>query len=64
MECQKQENLESCPCTYPNCPRKGVCCECITYHRQRGELPACYFSKEKEKTYDRSIRSFIKDQKK
>lgn len=59
MECQIQKNLESCPCTYPGCPRKGKCCECIAHHRERGELPACYFSKEAEKTYDRSIENFI-----
>jgi len=64
MECQKQKNLESCPCTYPDCPRKGICCECIAYHRERGELPACYFSKEQEKTYDRSIKAFIDEQNK
>ncbi len=46
-------------CTYEPCPRKGVCCECIAYHRRNGELPACYFSKEKEKTYDRSIRNYL-----
>ena len=28
-----------------------------------GELPACFFSKEAEKTYDRSIGKFIEDQK-
>lgn len=61
MECQKDKNLENCPCTYPGCPRKGVCCECVKEHRERGELPGCYFSPEAEKTYDRSIERFIKD---
>ncbi|HKL17186.1 MAG TPA: DUF6485 family protein [Patescibacteria group bacterium] len=64
MECQKQDNLKSCPCSYPDCPRKGICCECIAYHRKRGELPACYFSKQAEASYDRSIQAFIKDQNK
>ncbi len=64
MECQKEKNLESCPCTYPDCPRKGLCCECIKYHLARNELPACCFSKETEKTFDRSFEMFIKDQKK
>lgn len=59
MECQKQENLKNCPCTYPNCPRKGICCECMKYHRDKGQLPACYFSREIEKTYDRSVEKFI-----
>jgi len=63
MECKKEENKKFCPCTYPNCDKKGMCCECIKYHREKGELPACFFSKEAEKTYDRSIRKFIEDQK-
>ena len=37
----KSENLKDCPCDWPNCPRKGICCECVAYHRKRGELPAC-----------------------
>jgi len=56
MECQIQKNLKNCNCTYP-CDRKGKCCECITYHRGRRELPTCYFDSEKEKTYDRSIKN-------
>jgi len=58
MECNKTNNLKNCNCSYP-CSRKGICCECITYHRRNGELPACYFPKEEEKTYDRSIEYFI-----
>ncbi len=59
-ECKKAENAASCNCTYP-CSRKGICCDCISYHRRRGELPACYFSKEAEKTYDRSVEAFLED---
>jgi len=58
MECKKDENLQNCNCSYP-CSRKGVCCECVAYHRSRRELPACYFSDEKEKTYDRSVENFM-----
>lgn len=61
MECKKENNLKDCPCTYPGCSRKGLCCECLRHHRERGELPACYFSAEAEKTYDRSIEKFIQD---
>lgn len=57
--CNKSQNLSHCNCTYEPCSRKGVCCECIAYHRRSGELPACYFTKEQEKTYNRSIRYFI-----
>ncbi|PIP26332.1 MAG: hypothetical protein CO140_01115 [Candidatus Moranbacteria bacterium CG_4_9_14_3_um_filter_40_7] len=59
MECQKEKNKESCNCTY-DCETKGICCECIREHRKKSELPACYFSSEIEKTYDRSIENFIK----
>ncbi len=62
MECNQNENLKNCPCTYPDCPRKGVCCDCVKYHRERGDLPGCYFSAETEKTYDRSIERFIAEQ--
>ena len=60
-ECHQDQNLKDCPCTYPSCVRKGICCDCIKHHREKGELPACYFSKEAEKTYDRSIEKFLKD---
>jgi len=54
-----EKNMQMCPCTYPGCPKKGKCCECMHYHRQNGELPACYFPPDVEKTYDRSIRKFV-----
>ncbi|APT71842.1 hypothetical protein BG95_02535 [Thermosipho sp. 1063] len=54
-----EKNLEKCNCSYPGCPKKGKCCECIAYHRERGELPACYFTDEEEKTWNRSIEYFI-----
>jgi len=63
MECKKEKNKKKCNCTYP-CERKGMCCECIAYHRARGELPACMFSKEAEATYDRSVEKFIEDKSK
>ena len=64
MKCQQEQNLADCPCTWADCPRKGICCECIRYHWQREKLPACFFSKETEKTYDRSIKRFIEEQNK
>lgn len=63
MECKKKENTSSCSCTYDPCPRKGICCECIAYHRKSGEIPGCFFSEKGEKTYDRSFENFIKDKK-
>ncbi|MCX6730022.1 MAG: DUF6485 family protein [Candidatus Portnoybacteria bacterium] len=61
MECKQPQNLKNCPCTYEGCERKGLCCECVKYHRENGELPGCYFSPEVEKTYDRSIKKFCKE---
>lgn len=61
MECRKKENASKCSCTYTGCPRKGVCCECISYHLKRNELPGCCFSAAAEKEYDRSFAKFIED---
>ena len=56
----REANLAGCNCTYEPCSRKGICCECISYHRRAGELPACYFSEAAERTYDRSIAAFVR----
>jgi len=53
------ENLEMCNCSYPGCPKKGRCCECLHSHRTRGQLPACFFPNDVEKTYDRSGERFV-----
>lgn len=59
MDCNNQSrNKENCNCTY-SCSKKGICCECIKYHRSMNELPACYFPNDAEKTYNRSIKYFI-----
>ena len=58
-ECKIEENKANCNCTYP-CSRKGICCECLMYHKSRGEVPACFFPDEVERTYDRSIDNFIR----
>jgi hypothetical protein len=59
MECKKTSNLKICTCTYEPCSRKGLCCECIMYHKSHDELPGCFFDSETEKTYDRSIKRFL-----
>ncbi|MGC8866885.1 MAG: DUF6485 family protein [Elusimicrobiales bacterium] len=61
MECKILDNKKACNCSYEPCSRKGICCQCLSYHRSHNELPACYFSNEAEKTYDRSIENFISD---
>ena len=60
MDCVNQKkNSSRCNCSYPGCSRHGICCECITYHRNMNELPACYFSAAEERTYNRSISYFL-----
>ncbi|MGM5481818.1 MAG: DUF6485 family protein [Nanobdellota archaeon] len=58
MECQREENLKRCNCTYGGCPRKGICCECLAYHLKMRQLPSCCFPEDVEKTYDRSFERF------
>ncbi len=36
-----------------------MCCDCLHYHRQMGQLPACYFTAEVEKTGDRSVERYM-----
>jgi len=61
MDCpNKEKNLADCNCTY-SCEKKGMCCECIRYHRSMNQLPACYFSNAAERTYDRTFRKFAQD---
>ncbi len=56
----KEKNMQGCTCTYTACDKTGVCCECVRFHRGMGEIPGCFFSKEGEATYDRSISYFKK----
>lgn len=59
-DCARQASgAGDCPCTYAGCPRHGNCCQCVKYHRGKDQLPACYFTAEAEKTYDRSVAYFI-----
>lgn len=60
MECKNANSNPSCTCTYTSCSRHGICCECITYHRKTGQMVGCYFPKDAERTYDRSMSHFIK----
>jgi hypothetical protein len=63
MECNLKTNRQSCTCTYEPCSRKGKCCECISFHRGSDELPACYFTADVERTYDRSAARFVASRK-
>jgi hypothetical protein len=59
-ECKVKQNKARCNCSYEPCAKKGICCECIQSHWANGQFPACFFPDDIEKTYDRSIESFIK----
>jgi hypothetical protein len=60
-QCANQKkNVVSCTCTYTSCDKRGVCCACIAYHRASGQLPGCLFPPDAEKTYDRSIRNYVR----
>lgn len=39
MNCQNNVATD-CPCT-ADCPRHGKCCECVSNHIGKGNLPAC-----------------------
>jgi len=60
MECNREANLSSCICSYEPCSYKGLCCECITSHVKKRQLPGCCFTVEAEKTYDRSFEHFAR----
>ena len=64
MECKKEENLKQCNCSYPGCPRKGICCECMRHHLAKKQLPACFFPDDVERIYDRTIENFIRNNQK
>lgn len=61
MECKIDKNMETCNCTF-SCDKKGKCCDCLTYHRKRGELPACYFPANIERTGERSVEAYLRCQ--
>jgi hypothetical protein len=63
MECKQDKNTLKCTCTYEPCERKGMCCECIAYHKRSDGLPGCLFSPEVERTYDRSVARFVAEHK-
>ncbi|MFP4384824.1 MAG: hypothetical protein ACLFSE_12330 [Spirochaetia bacterium] len=42
MECEnRKQNEQGCTCGSTGCPRHGICCECIRYHRENGGTPGC-----------------------
>lgn len=58
MACSQEKNLANCNCTYEPCSRKGICCECVSYHLRMRDLPACCFPDDVERTFNRSFELF------
>jgi len=50
-----------CKCTYEGCSRKGNCCQCVAFHRDRGEATGCMFTPAGERSYDRSLKNLMID---
>jgi hypothetical protein len=61
MECISSKTIEHCTCTYTTCDKRGNCCKCVLYHRDKGQIPGCFFTAEGERSYDRSLENFLKD---
>ena len=60
MDCKQDKNLKNCNCSYVPCSRKGMCCDCLSYHLKSREVPACFFPADAERTYDRSFEHFAR----
>jgi hypothetical protein len=60
MDCKKETTLKRCTCSYEPCSRKGLCCDCLSYHLKNRELPGCCFPQQAERTYDRSFEHFAR----
>jgi len=58
MECRATEHQRRCNCSYEPCSRKGICCDCLRYHLNQRQLPACCFPDDVEATWDRSFERF------
>ena len=41
MECKQLENAAQCTCSSETCDRRGICCDCVSHHRNKGQLPGC-----------------------
>ncbi len=58
MDCKQDQNMKNCNCSYEPCPRKGACCDCVSYHLKNRQVPACFFPADAERSYDRSFEHF------
>lgn len=60
MDCKQDQNMKNCNCSYEPCPRKGICCDCVSYHLNSRQMPACFFPAGAERSYDRSFEHFAR----
>lgn len=60
-ECVSSRSLAHCSCTYTACDKRGNCCQCVAFHKDRGEIPGCLFSPPAERSYDRSFAALARD---
>jgi hypothetical protein len=60
MDCKQDRNMKNCNCSYEPCSRKGVCCDCVSYHLKIRQIPACFFPADAERSYDRSFEHFAR----
>ena len=60
MSCESSKHIK-CTCTNMSCPRRTKCCECVAHHNKSKGFPACFFSEEAERKYDRSFAALVKD---
>ena len=51
---EERKCLNTLPCTCPNtkCVRHGRCCECVAWHRKKGNPPNCYKFPPQEETQE------------
>lgn len=55
-------NKRPCTCTCVECARHGKCCACVAYHRDKGEVPGCFFTPQGERLWDRKLHTLFQDQ--
>ena len=50
--------LFTCPIDYD---KRSLCCGCVTYHCGKGQMLGCFFSREGEATWSRSVQNLFKE---
>ncbi len=61
MECTSTRSKAHCNCSFTQCEKHGNCCQCVVFHRDRGEMPGCFFTPAAERRGDRTLRALLND---